>query len=103
VLEAIAAAQTRLACSLDRPLGEHGDPPVGELVAPESPGVDLEDRILLPELIAGLPAPERLVVWLYYFEELNQSEVAARMGCSQMQVSRLLRRAVRHLRGQLVA
>jgi RNA polymerase sigma-B factor len=37
-----------------------------------------------------------------FFQDLNQDDVAARVGCSQMQVSRLLRRALDRLRAQLV-
>ena len=35
-----------------------------------------------------------IIVRLYYLEELTQSEIGERLGCSQMHVSRLLRRAV---------
>ena len=39
---------------------------------------------------------------LRYVEELTQDEIAARMGISQMHVSRLLRGAIERMRGQLV-
>jgi RNA polymerase sigma-B factor len=39
----------------------------------------------------------RLLSW-YYFEEETQSRIAARLGCSQMQVSRLLGLAIQRLR-----
>jgi RNA polymerase sigma-B factor len=58
--------------------------------------------LLLPQLIAALPEPERTAVWLYYFEERTQREIGELTGRCQMSVSRLLRRAVRHLRDDLV-
>jgi RNA polymerase sigma factor (sigma-70 family) len=41
-------------------------------------------------------------VVLYFFHELKQRDIASRLGCSQMQVSRLLRRAIARLRATLV-
>lgn len=37
-----------------------------------------------------------------FFHDLKQSDIAARIGCSQMHVSRLLRRALARMRAQLV-
>jgi len=45
---------------------------------------------------------ERTVVVLRFFEDLNQSAIAARVGCSQMHVSRLLRQALARMRAQLL-
>ena len=39
---------------------------------------------------------------MYFVEERTQSQIAEVLGCSQMQVSRLLRRAVRQLRRHMV-
>ena len=41
---------------------------------------------------------ERLVLTLYFLEERTQSQIAEELGVSQMQVSRILRRAVERLR-----
>jgi len=41
---------------------------------------------------------ERLIVHLRFFEGLTQSEIAGRLGISQMHVSRLLARSVEQLR-----
>ncbi len=45
----------------------------------------------------NLPAREREILYLRFGEDLTQSEIAARVGVSQMQVSRLLRRALQRL------
>ena len=53
-------------------------------------------------MIAELPGLERTVVVLRFFEDLDQSTIAARIGYSQMQVSRLERRALARMRTQLL-
>jgi RNA polymerase sigma-B factor len=45
-----------------------------------------------------LPERERLIVHLRFAEDLTQSEIAERIGVSQMHVSRLLRRALSRVR-----
>jgi RNA polymerase sigma-B factor len=56
----------------------------------------------LAGLVADLPELERQVIVMRFSQELNQGAIAARIGYSQMQVSRLLRRALARLRAQLV-
>jgi RNA polymerase sigma-B factor len=65
-------------------------------------GDDLEpeDRVLLRDLLASLPERERTIIGLRFFEDLSQSEIAERVGMSQVHVSRLLRRTLRALREQ---
>ena len=46
----------------------------------------------------GLPQREREILFLRFGEDLTQSEIAERVGVSQMQVSRLLRRSLQRLR-----
>ena len=54
-------------------------------------------------LIAALPDRERTVLMLRFFENLTQTQIAERVGCSQMHVSRLLAQALRTLRSQVRA
>lgn len=49
-------------------------------------------------LIAALPERERTVLKLRFFDDMTQTEIADRIGCSQMHVSRLLARALQRLR-----
>lgn len=63
------------------------------------PGFDaVEDRLAATRLLDVLPHDERRVVELRFSEGLSQSAIGARVGVSQMQVSRLLRRALQRLR-----
>ena len=59
------------------------------------------DRVLVERLLASLPEREREIVSLRFYDELTQSEIAERVGVSQMHVSRLLRRSFTLMR-QLV-
>jgi RNA polymerase sigma-B factor len=101
-LEAIEVAHTRAEVSLDQQLGEEGDTSLGDRLPAAAPREELEDLLLLPELLEGLPAQEREIVVLRFFHDLDQYDIAARVGCSQMHVSRLLRRALGRLRTQLL-
>ncbi|ASK63290.1 RNA polymerase sporulation sigma factor SigF [Virgibacillus phasianinus] len=47
------------------------------------------DKLTLQEAIRGLNERERLIVYLRYYKDKTQSEVADRLGISQVQVSRL--------------
>ncbi len=58
----------------------------------------LEDRTVAEELVARLPEREREIVRMRFYENLTQSEIADRVGISQMHVSRLLRRSFETLR-----
>jgi len=57
-----------------------------------------EDRHVLADLIACLPPREQTVVKLRFVDQLTQTEIAARVGVSQMHVSRLLSRSLSRLR-----
>lgn len=63
------------------------------------PGYRLvEQRVLLGALMEGLSAREREILRLRFMEDLTQSEIGARLGLSQMHVSRLIRRSLELLR-----
>jgi RNA polymerase sigma-B factor len=57
-----------------------------------------EDRALLDGLMAGLQVRDRRIVELYFRHDLTQLQVGQRVGLSQMQVSRILRRVTAELR-----
>jgi RNA polymerase sigma-B factor len=61
----------------------------------------VEARATLPTLLDMLSEIERKVVELRFFDRLSQEDIADRLGVSQMQVSRLLRRSLDRLRTQV--
>lgn len=103
VLEALGADRNRSPLSLDRPLGEGEDEsPAGEWVGNLDEGYEkVEDRIVLDRVLPELSGEERELLRLRFIEDLTQGEIAERLGCSQMQVSRLLRRALDGIRARV--
>jgi len=63
----------------------------------------VDARVVVPRLLEVLPEDDRSVVELRFFDGLTQSQIAERIGVSQMQVSRILRRALTRLRGTVDA
>jgi RNA polymerase sigma-B factor len=57
-----------------------------------------EARLIVDRAIAQLEESERELIWLRYFEQRSQSDIAQELGISQMQVSRLLSRLLVKLR-----
>jgi RNA polymerase sigma-B factor len=103
VLEAMEASHNRRPLSLDRPAGEGEDEaPASELIGEEDRGFELiEGRALLDTAIPQLDERERLVLRLRFAEDMTQSQIAERIGHSQMHVSRILRRALQRIREQV--
>jgi RNA polymerase sigma-B factor len=101
VLEAREAAGAYRAVSLDRPRGDDADE--GEQFADvfgiEDPGfTQAEHAATVQRLMASLTDREREVLRLRFGEDLTQSEIGARVGVSQMHVSRLIRQSIARLR-----
>jgi RNA polymerase sigma-B factor len=61
----------------------------------------IEDREALRPLLEALPERERMVLVLRFFESMTQTQIAERVGISQMHVSRLLAKSLSRLRDQL--
>lgn len=61
------------------------------------------DRVALREGLACLEPREQKVILLRFFRDKTQTEVAAILGCSQVQVSRLERRALEQIRRHMTA
>ncbi|MDQ0088176.1 RNA polymerase sporulation-specific sigma factor [Paenibacillus anaericanus] len=59
------------------------------------------DKLALHEAIDGLNERERLIVYLRYYRDQTQSEVATRLGISQVQVSRLEKKILQSIRDQI--
>ena len=63
----------------------------------ESPVDETDRRLAMHHLLHRLSGFERSVVYLRFYEDLTQEEIAAQLGTNQMQVSRTLRRALERL------
>jgi RNA polymerase sigma-B factor len=106
VLEALQAASAYRAGSLDAPRGAGGgeggsaqSESLADTVGSEEDGFRrAEERATLEPLLAHISERERVVLTLRFGEDLTQAEIGARIGVSQMQVSRLIRQALTRLR-----
>jgi len=59
------------------------------------------DKLALSEAINALSDRERLIVYLRYYRDQTQSEVASRLGISQVQVSRLEKKILKSIKDQI--
>lgn len=104
VVEATIAAGNYSTVSIDVPL-THGDDDiaVGDTLGHFDSSLDrvLDIETVRP-VIAALPDREREVIRLRFFDNLSQTQIAERIGCSQMHVSRLLSRALSRVRDQVI-
>jgi RNA polymerase sigma-B factor len=101
VLDGLQTAEAYDAVSLDAPLRRD---PAAATSRLESLGDD-DERLELVDAqatiyaaAAHLPQRERQILFLRFGEDLTQTEIAERVGVSQMQVSRLLRKSLQRLR-----
>ena len=105
VLDGLDSAQAHYSSSLDAPINESDGETdtLGDTLGAVDDGFALlETSSLLAREISELPYLERLALTLRFQHNLKQREIAERMGCSQMQVSRLLRRACDRLADKLL-
>ncbi len=104
VLEVLEANHNRRPLSLDRPVGgddsEEAQP--ADWIGEEDKNFELvEGRIALDSALPQLDERERLVLRLRFVDDLTQSQIAEKIGHSQMHVSRILRRALANIREQV--
>ena len=70
----------------------------GEMAEVDPELARAERRAALGPLISELPEREQVMLYLRFYEGMTQSEIAKRLGISQMHVSRLQNRALRRLK-----
>jgi RNA polymerase sigma-B factor len=104
VVEAQIASNAYATLSADAPAGA-GDDDARPSIASTFGDVDANlDKVLDVEtvrpLLAALPKREQLVLRLRFFDSMTQTQIAERLGISQMHVSRLLARSLARLREQ---
>ena len=101
IREALQCSAAYRATSLATPVGSNGT--LGDRLGAEDPGygtVDTHDA--LGSALARLPERDRRVLQLRFCGNMSQAQIAARIGVSQMHVSRLLNRTLFRLREDLV-
>jgi RNA polymerase sigma-B factor len=104
VLEVMEANHNRRPLSLDRPVGgdESEEAQPADWIGAEDKNFELvEGRVALDAALPHLDERERLVLRLRFVEDMTQSQIADRIGHSQMHVSRILRRALEKVREQV--
>src|SRR5581483_3769602 len=77
---------------------EEGRSPLEQIGAEDESYELVEADASVVPAIRSLGERERLVLHLRFVREMSQSEIAAQIGVSQMQVSRILARTLEHLR-----
>jgi RNA polymerase sigma-B factor len=101
VIEAVDAAQAFSTTSLDAGVDEEAQAPSETLG-----GIDTRFELAagwadVAPAIRDLPERERRILFLRFFENKTQSEIAAEVGISQMHVSRILTQTLATLRSSL--
>ena len=102
VLEALQARRAHRSDSLDAPApspdGDESARTVRETIGTHEPGyARAERRAALRQMTRGLTAREQLTLYLRFEHDLTQKQIGSYIGISQMQVSRVLRQAVKRL------
>ncbi len=98
VLEALDAGAAYSTHSLDQPSSTGDATGADRLGAEDALAILKEDRAELASLLEVLPERERRIIYLRFFEDRSQAEIAEVVGTSQVHVSRLLRSSLEALR-----
>jgi RNA polymerase sigma-B factor len=104
LLEARQADMVFSTYSLDAPLSDRDDPAqLSDVLGAED--VEMEQAIDMEAVATHwreLPEREQRILVMRFYGNLTQAEIGMRLGISQMHVSRLLARALTHLRSRLL-
>jgi RNA polymerase sigma-B factor len=107
IVEAQEMSRAYILQSLDSEVDTSSHPracTIGDSVGGEDRELDrLTDRAYLRDACASLERRERIIVYLRFFENVSQSEIARRLNCTQMHVSRMQRRSLEKMRRAAVA
>lgn len=94
--EALSASQSTLSLSYE------GDEQRAIEIPVASPEEELTDKLSLREAIKTLDEDDRRLIRLRYFQHKTQSDIAKRLGTTQVQISRREKKILTKLRGMLV-
>ena len=99
VLEALSVGSAMWAGSLSSPEGDGADHHVPtDVVVGDDVADASEERMEVVSLLKTLPPVQRTALFMSFCLEMKQSDIGERLGMTQLQVSRLIRRAVATLR-----
>ena len=102
VLEALEAGSAYAPASLSVGPGVEGELDPMETIGTEDEEFErTDDRASLEPALAGLPEREREILRMRFAEGLTQTQIADKVGISQMHVSRLIRRSLDRMREEL--
>jgi RNA polymerase sigma-B factor len=104
VVEGLVAGSSYNTLSIDSASGSDEDDAraIADTLGDVDASLDrIEDQEALRPLLEALPERERMVLILRFFESMTQTQIAERIGISQMHVSRLLAKSLARLRDQL--
>jgi RNA polymerase sigma-B factor len=103
VKEAMVAHESMRPASLDVTVADDDSLTLADTIGRVDRALDRAEAVAnLSPALRRLSARERDIVYLRFFEELTQQEIAARLGVTQMQVSRLLKKILTTLRSALI-
>lgn len=99
ILEALEAAHSYRADSLDEALDSDGGNPLIDALGGTDPSFEtFTDLHSLAPHVATLPERDRRILLMRFYQDMTQTQIAERIGISQMQVSRILSSTLRQLR-----
>jgi RNA polymerase sigma-B factor len=102
VAEALAAHSSLRPASLDFTVHEDEGTSLADTIGDDDPGYARAERTVLLDAARGILSDrDRRILHLRFVDECSQSEIAAELGVTQMQVSRLLARILGQLRTEL--
>jgi RNA polymerase sigma-B factor len=100
VVEALSAAHAYQSDSIDAPVGEEdGGISVADRLGVEDEAAAVAESLaVIAPAVRSLPARQRRILFLRFYRDLTQTEIAGELGISQMHVSRLLAQALAAVR-----
>ncbi len=103
VLEAMESAGAYSPVSLEGPTSDDEDAPalIDRYITEDEELSGADDRMLIEHIIEELSPHEREIIEMRFVEGLTQVEIAERLGISQVQVSRLLRKTLQKAREKI--
>lgn len=85
----LALDASRMILSLNETIDDDEDLTLGDKIADKNTPENDLNRLIIKDAVASLPERERKIIYLRYFRDKTQSDVASELGVSQVQVSRL--------------